>query len=204
MLEVAAREPCDARAVRKGCPFCRDTPRANGCDRLITQLLTRLGGSNQADSRVILEAGPPQKRLPDQRLNPSLCLVGQRRNSREALHRRLVKKRSTNGPLHEVATSSTSFRHTFVYAIDSEEVGVETTPLNASMFSRWSSVEPSTDLSTDIELREVAGEHVEKKAVASAGQHSWESAFWRPAITTQLRSRVSSRPTSALARTEWN
>ena len=51
---------------------------------------------------------------------------------------------------------------------------METAPLNTSMFSRKSSVEPSTDLSTDVDLRELAEEHAEE-VVASMRQHSEES-----------------------------
>lgn len=98
------------------------------------------------------------------------------RISREDLHQRLIKKRSTDSPLREVVASDVGSRHTSVYTIDPEptEVEVETAPLNTSMFSRKSSVEPSTDLSTDVDLREVAEEHVEKKVVASMRQHSEE------------------------------
>ena len=102
------------------------------------------------------------------------------RISREDLHQRLIKKRSTDSPLREVVASDVGSRHTNVYTIDpepTEEVELDTAPLNTSMFSRKSSVEPSTDLSTDLDLREVAGEHVEKKAAASMKQHSEESAF---------------------------
>jgi hypothetical protein len=45
------------------------------------------------------------------------------------------------------------------------------------MFSRRSSEGPSTDLSTDVDLKEVAEEHVETKVVASMKQHSEESTF---------------------------
>jgi hypothetical protein len=99
------------------------------------------------------------------------------RISREDLHQRLIKKRSTDSPLREVIASDVGSRHTNVYTIDpepTEEVEVETAPLNTRMFSRRSSVEPSTDLSTDVDLREVAGEHAEKKLSASMRQHSEE------------------------------
>ena len=84
-----------------------------------------------------------------------------------------------DSPLREVVTSDLGSRHTNVYTIDPEppeEVGVETTPLNTNMFSRKSSVEPSTDLSTDVDLREVAEEHMEKEVVASM-RHSEDSAL---------------------------
>lgn len=99
---------------------------------------------------------------------------GSPRFSREDLHQRL--KRGTDSPLREVVTSDAGSRHTNIYTIEPEptEVGVETTPFNESMFSRRSSVEPSTDLSTDMDLREVAEEHVEN-VIASTRQHSEES-----------------------------
>jgi len=93
---------------------------------------------------------------------------------------RLIKKRSTGSPLREVVASDIGSRHTNVYTIDpepTEEAGGETAPLNTSMFSRKSSVEPSTDLSTDVDLREVVEEHVEKKVVTSMRQHSEDPAF---------------------------
>lgn len=100
------------------------------------------------------------------------------RISREDLHQRLIKKRSKDSPLHEVVASDAGSRHTNVYAINPEPVGdteAETSPLNTSMFSRRSSVEPSTDVSTDLDLKEVTEGHVEKKVVASARRHSDES-----------------------------
>jgi len=98
------------------------------------------------------------------------------RISREDLHQRLIKKRSTDSPLREVVASDVGSRHTNVYTIDPEptDAEVETAPLNTSMFSRKSSVEPSTDLSTDVDLREVTEEHAEKKVVTSMRQHSEE------------------------------
>ena len=102
------------------------------------------------------------------------------RISREDLQQRLIKKRSMDSPLREVVTSNIGSRHTHVYTIDpepSEEVRGETAPLSTTMFSRRSSVEPSTDLSTDVDLREVAEEHAEKKVVVSMRQHPEESPF---------------------------
>ena len=101
------------------------------------------------------------------------------RISREDLRQRLIKKRSTDSPLREIVASDAGSRHTNVYTIDPEpsEVGAGTAPLNASMFSRRSSVEPSTDLSTDVDLREVAEEYVEKKIVSSIRQPLEEPAF---------------------------
>ena len=98
------------------------------------------------------------------------------RISREDLHQRLIKKRSTESPLREVAASYVGSRHTNVYTIDPEPSG-EAAPLNTSMFSQRSSVEPSMDLSTDVDLGEVAEEHAEKEVVVSMGQHSEEPAF---------------------------
>jgi len=102
------------------------------------------------------------------------------RISREDLHQRSIKKRSTDSPLREVVASDIGSRHTNIYTIDpepTEETGGETAPLNTSMFSRRSSVEPSTDLSTDVDLREIAEEHVEEKAVVSMRPHSEEFPF---------------------------
>jgi len=99
---------------------------------------------------------------------------------RDDFHQRSIKKRSTDSPLREVVASDVGSRHTKVYTIDpepTEEAGGETAPLNTSMFSRRSSVEPSTDVSTDVDLREIAEEHVEKKVVASMRQHSEDPAF---------------------------
>ena len=101
------------------------------------------------------------------------------RISREDLHQRLIKKRSTDSPLREVVASDVGSRHTNVYTIDpepSEEVGEETAPLNTGMFSRRSSVEQSTDLSTDVDLQEVTEEHVEE-VVTSMRQHLDEPTF---------------------------
>ena len=102
------------------------------------------------------------------------------RISREDLHQRLIRKRSTDSPLRGILASDVGSRHTNVYTVDpepSEGAGEETAPLNTNMFSRKSSVEPSTDLSTDTDLREVAEEHAEKEVVASVGQHSEDPAF---------------------------
>jgi hypothetical protein len=103
------------------------------------------------------------------------------RISREDLHQRLIKKRSTDSPLREVVASDVGSRHTNVYTIDPEPpevAGEETAPLNTSMFSRKSSVEPSTDLSSnDVDLRELAEERIEKKVVASMKRHSEEATF---------------------------
>ena len=102
------------------------------------------------------------------------------RISREDLHQRLVKNRSTDSPLREIVASDAGSRHTNVYTIgpeSTEEVEAETAPLNTNMFSRKSSVEPSTDLSTDMDLREVIEEHMEKKVFASMKQRSAESPF---------------------------
>ena len=98
----------------------------------------------------------------------------------EDLQQRLIKKRSTESPLREVAASYAGSRYTNVYTIDpepSEEAGGEVAPLNTNMFSRKSSVEPSTDFSTDVDLGDVAEEYVEKKVVASMRQHSDEPTF---------------------------
>ena len=83
-----------------------------------------------------------------------------------------------DSPLREVVASDVGSRHTNVYTIDPEpnEVGVEA-PLNTSMFSRKSSAEPSTDLSTDVDLREIAEEYVEKKMVTSIRQPLEEPTF---------------------------
>ena len=85
-----------------------------------------------------------------------------------------------DSPLREVASPYVGSRHTNVYTIDPEppeEIGEEAAPLNTSMFSRKSSVEPSTDFSTDVDLEDVAEEHVEKKVVISMRQHSEEAGF---------------------------
>lgn len=79
-----------------------------------------------------------------------------------------------DSPLREAIASDVGSRHTNVYTIDpepTEEAGVETAPLNTSMFSRKSSVEPSTDFSTDVDLREVTEEHMEKEVVTTVRQH---------------------------------
>jgi hypothetical protein len=102
------------------------------------------------------------------------------RISREDLHQRLIKKRSVDSPLREVVASDAGSRHTNVYTTDPEsadEAEVETAPLNANMFSRKSSAEPSMDASVDMDLREVAEEHVEKKVLASVRQRSEEPGF---------------------------
>ena len=102
------------------------------------------------------------------------------RISREDLHQRLIKKRSMDSPLREVISSDVGSRHTGVYAVDPEptdEPEVETAPLNTSMFSRRSSAEPSTDISTDIDLEDVTEEHPEKKVVISTRLRSEDSAF---------------------------
>jgi len=102
------------------------------------------------------------------------------RISKEDHHQRSIKKRSTGSPLREVAAPYVGSRHTNVYTIDpepSEEIGEEATPLNASMFSRKSSVEPSTDFSSDVDLEDIAEEHLEKKVVVSMKQHPEEAAF---------------------------
>ena len=102
------------------------------------------------------------------------------RISREDLHQRSIKKPSTDSPLREAAVPYVGSRHTNVYTIDpepSEEIGEDAAPLNASMFSRKSSVEPSTDFSTDVDLEDVVEEHVEKKVVVSMKQHSEDAAF---------------------------
>ena len=102
------------------------------------------------------------------------------RISKEDPHQRSIKKRSTDSPLREATAPYVGSRHTNVYTIDpepSEEIGGEAAPLNASMFSRKSSVEPSTDFSTDVDLEDVAEEHVEKRVVVSMRRHSEEVAF---------------------------
>ena len=111
------------------------------------------------------------------------------RISREDLHQRLIKKRSVDSPLREVVSSDAGSRHTNVYTTDPEsadEAEVETAPLNANMFSRKSSAEPSTDVSVDVDLSEVAEEHVEKKVLASVRQRSEEPGFSETARHTPV------------------
>ena len=85
-----------------------------------------------------------------------------------------------DSPLREVVSVDPGSRHTNVYTTNPEpadEAEVETAPLNTSMFSRRSSVEPSTDVSADMDFKEILEDHVEKKVVVSVRQHSEESAF---------------------------
>lgn len=102
------------------------------------------------------------------------------RISKEDLHQRLIKKRSMDSPLREVVSSDVGSRHTNVYTIGPEptdEPEVEIAPLNTTMFSRRSSVEPSTDVSTEIDFKEIAEEHAEKTVSISLKQCSEEPTF---------------------------
>lgn len=94
-----------------------------------------------------------------------------------------------DSPLREVVSADVGSRHTNVYTIDPEPNDApeaETAPLNASMFCRRSSVEPSTDVSEDIDLEEVAEQYAEKAVVNSVKRHSEESTFSEPAHHTPV------------------